>query len=77
MSTYSFLFVVSSLCSMSPWTVKDSIIDLIAAYYAFDISYPKSLSAILFFQHFVMGIKDQQTIPIATAKLIGNLNKLG
>lgn len=58
-------------------TVKDSIIDLIAAYYAFNISYPKSLGAILlFFQHFVMGIKDQQTIPIATSKLIGNLNKL-
>ena len=37
-------------------TVKDAVIDLIAAYYVFDIAYPKCSNAmLLFIQHFVFG----------------------
>ena len=42
-------------------SIKDSLIDLIATYYAFDISYPKCLNSVLiFFQHFIFNFKDQQ-----------------
>lgn len=58
-------------------SVKDAIIDLIATYYVFDIAYPKPLNAVLlFFQHHVFQIKDDQPIPGATAKLVDNLQKL-
>ena len=58
-------------------SLKDSIIDLIAVYFIFNIAYPKYLDAILlFFQHFVFKIKDQQRLPNSTVKLIGNLQKI-
>lgn len=58
-------------------SIKDSIIDLISIYYIFDISYPKCLnSVLLFFQHYVFNLKDQQPLPNATAKLVTNLQKL-
>ena len=41
-----------------------AIIDLIAAYYVFDITYPKGVDGILlFFPHFVFGIRDKQLHP--------------
>lgn len=58
-------------------SIKDSLIDLIATYYVFDISYPKCLnSVLLFFQHFVFNLKDQQPLPNATTKLVTNLQKI-
>ena len=58
-------------------TVKDSIVDLIGTYFVFDITYPKPLSAILlFFQHFVFNLKDSQTLPMATSKMVSNLSKI-
>ena len=57
--------------------VKDAIIDLIAAYYVFDITYPKGVDGILlFFQHLVFGLRDKQVIPLPALKLISNLNKV-
>ena len=56
---------------------KSSMIDLIATYYTFDLSYPKCVDSVLiFFQHFIFGLKDQQRLPNATSKLIANLQKL-
>ena len=58
-------------------SIKDSLIDLIATYYVFDISYPKCLNSVLmFFQHFIFRLKDQQHLPNATSKLIANLQKI-
>jgi len=58
-------------------TVRDAIIDLLAAYFTFDIAYPKNISAmLLFFQHIVFEIKDKQVLPAAAAKLVSNLNRL-
>ena len=58
-------------------TIQDGLIDLFATYFTFDITYPKGVSGILLFlQHFVLGLKDQQTIPSSTSKLIANLSKL-
>ena len=55
-------------------TMRDAVLDLVASYFVFDISYPKSLSAILIFiQHEIFGMGDSQSIPIAAAKLMGNI----
>ena len=58
-------------------TIKDGLIDLMAIYFNFDITFPKYASAILFFQHFVFGLKDEQPLPATTSKLITNLQKVG
>ena len=52
---------------------KDSLIDLMAAYHVFNIAYPKPLApSLIFFQHYVFGLKDEQEVPIATAKLVNS-----
>lgn len=62
---------------MESKSIKDSLLDLIATYFVFDIAYPKFISAILlFFQHFVINLCDQQPIPSTVSKLAGNLQKL-
>ena len=58
-------------------TMRDAMLDLVVSYFVFDISYPKSLSAILIFiQHQIFGMGDSQSIPMAAAKLMGNIKKL-
>ena len=58
-------------------TVKDVIIDLISTYFVYDITYPKPLTAIfLFLQHYIFKLMDDQPLPPAASKLIGNLKKL-
>ena len=58
-------------------SVKDVIVDLIATYFVYDIAYPKHLNAIfLFLQHYVFKLIDDQPLPPATLKLVGNLKKL-
>ena len=62
---------------MESKTIRDALLDLLAAYFTFDIAYPKGISGILIFlQHFVLGLEDQQVIPSMTSKLISNLSKL-
>ena len=52
-------------------TIMDAITNLIATTLS---SYPKSTSPVLiFFQHFVFGIADKQSIPPALVKLVGSL----
>ena len=58
-------------------SMRDAVLDLMASYFVFDISYPRSLSAILIFiQHEIFRITDSQSIPMAAAKLMGNFKKL-
>ena len=58
-------------------SMRDAILDLMASYFVFDISYSKSLNAILIFiQHEIFGLIDSQIIPMAAGKLMGNLKKL-
>ena len=58
-------------------TMRDTVLDLVVSYFVFDISYSKSLSAILIFiQHQIFGMGDSQSIPMAAAKLMGNIKKL-
>ena len=58
-------------------SLKDALLDLVVTYYVYDISYPKPLNAFLiFFQHFVFGMKDQQNVHFSASKLWQNLSKL-
>ena len=44
--------------------IKGSILDLIGAYFTFDISYPKKLyPVLLFIQHVMLNIVDKQRVP--------------
>jgi len=53
------------------------VLDLIASYFVFDVSYPKGTgAALIFIQHKVLGLEDKQSIPLAAARLMGNYNML-
>jgi len=55
-------------------SLRESIVNLIAAYFVFSIVYPKGVDVILlFFQHYVFKMKDSQRLPNAAVQLIGNL----
>ena len=57
--------------------MRDAIIDLMATYYVFHMAYPKTISAVmLFFQHSVFKLLDNQALPGTTSKLVSNLSKL-
>ena len=63
---------------VSSKSVIDGMLDLMAIYFSFDITYPKSTSSVLLFiQHFVFDLKDEQLLPPATVKLVSNLEKIG
>ena len=54
-----------------------AMLDMMSAFYVFDVSYPRSLHAMLIFiQHHVFGLEDQQTVPSTVKTLITNLQKL-
>ena len=56
--------------------IKEATFQLIATYFVCDIKYPKPLLPILvFLQHHIVQLKDEQLIPPATVKLLGNLEK--
>ena len=64
----------SSVRNLESKSLRDAFIDLIAAYYVFDIAYPKSVAgAMLLFQHYVFNLKDQQQPPSCLCKLVHNL----
>ena len=52
----------------------DAILDVICAYYVFDIAYPCSVVGIfLFFQQNVFGLKDSQKPPPCLSKSLQNI----
>lgn len=58
-------------------SLRDAIVDLVAAYYVFDMAYPKGAGGILyFFQQYVFNIKDSSPLPTCTVKLVNNLSKV-
>ena len=59
-------------------TVKDAIIDLIAAllYMCLTSLIPRVLMAFYFFFNTVFGLRDKQVVPLPALKLISNLNKV-
>ena len=58
-------------------SLKDAIIDLFATYLVYDVAYPKSLKSILiFFQHYIFNLKDDQQTPPTTLKLFKSLKNI-
>ena len=50
---------------------------LIAAYFTFNMEYPKPLQSVLVFvQHFLLGIKDEQTVAHSATRLLSSLEKI-
>ena len=58
-------------------SLLDAIIDMIACYYVFDISYPKGVQgALVFFEHCVFSMKSSQPLPLCAQKLVTSLSKV-
>ena len=58
-------------------SVQDGLMDLMAVYFTFDITFPKHANAILLFiQHYIFKLVDDQPLPPATSKLVSNLEKM-
>jgi len=54
-------------------SLRDTFVDIIAACYCFNISYPNcSMGLYLFFQQYVFSVKDSQVPPLCLAKLLKN-----
>ena len=58
-------------------SLVDAVVDLIACYYVFDISYPKGVQGILvFFEHCVFCMKFPQPLPLCLQKLVTSLKEV-
>lgn len=70
------------ICAENALTTKcksfrDAIIDLIAAYYVYDIKYPSAVCGIfLFVQQSIFKIEDSQKQPQCLVKLLKNLSTI-
>ena len=63
-SAYQFAIACEGQVLLMCEDLQTAIIDLIAVYFSFDMSYPKQLyPVLLFMQHHVCNIKDQQIVP--------------
>ena len=57
--------------------MRGAVIDMFAAYFAFDIAYPKQLYPVfIFIQHQMLGITDNQPIPNIVQITLASMNKL-
>ena len=76
-STIQYFICAEQTVYLEAKTLMDAITDLVATYFVFNISYPRSTCpALIFFQHFVFGLTDKQGVPPATVKLVGSLQKI-
>ena len=58
-------------------SIKDALLDLLSTYFVFDIVYPKNLrNVLLFIQHFVFDLPDEQPVSSSLSTFITNLRKL-
>ena len=73
--TMHYHIYIESDCLLSTNTLGDALADLICTYFVFDIAYPKSeYDLLIFFQHFVLGLKDNQKIPPSVSSLCSSLS---
>ena len=72
--TVQYHIYIESECLLSTHTLGDALADLICTYFVFDVAYPKSVYALLiFYQHFVLGLKDNQKVPASVSALCSSL----
>jgi len=56
--------------------LMDALINMICAYFVFDIEYPKSMYATLIFvQRYILGIADKQRIPDVVTRVLTSLDQ--
>ena len=74
-TTYDITVEGSSLAQSTD--LNTAWIDLFSAYFVFNIAYPLAIVLILiFFQHYVFGLKDRQKIPVSVATAVGTMCRL-
>lgn len=67
MDYYIYIKSEHLLCADS---LADALADLICVYFVFSIAYPKNLyPALIFLQHFVLGVKDSQQVSSSVSSL--------
>lgn len=61
-----FIVVEGQLLTAAMTTIRSAVLALIATYFAFNMAYPSGIYPVLIFlQHYLLDIKDKQTIPNA------------
>ena len=74
-SSLQFFVVTERIVMDESENLTEALLDPISAYFAFNIEYPKPLYPVfLFIQHYIMDIKDNQTIPPALTRVLSALN---
>ena len=72
-----FLLVAERKALTSTDNFMEILTALVAAYFTFNIEYPKALYPIfIFLQHFVMELKDCQSVPNALTRVLSSLDRL-
>ncbi len=73
--TYDIVVEGSSLVQSTD--LSTALVDLFGAYFVFDIAYPPELYPVLiFFQHYVFGLKDKQKVPVSVTTTVGTMCRL-
>ena len=68
---------VEGLSLVQSTDLSTALLDLYSAYFVFDIAYPPEiLPVLLFFQHFVFGLKDKQKVPVSVTTTVATLRRL-
>ena len=74
---YQFNVVVERNILPHSGRLTTAILDLFSAYYTFNIMYPRPFYAtMIFIQHFVFGITDNQTVPNLATMVHSSLVKI-
>lgn len=71
------LFVAERNIFDSIKKVSSIVVILIAGYFTFNMSYPRSLyPTLIFMQHFVLEIRDKQAVPCSVTRLLSSLDNI-
>ena len=69
------VFVIVERCVLEAVVASSALYALIAAYFAFNMTYTKPLYPLLIFiQHFLLGVQDKQPIPISLTKILSSVD---
>ena len=74
-TTYDVAVEGSSLVQSTD--LNTALIDLFSAYFVFDIAYPSELLPVLiFFQHYIFGLKDKQKVPVSVTTTVATMRRI-
>ena len=74
-TTYDVIVERSSLFQST--VLRTALVDLFSAYFVFDIAYPPELYPVLiFFQHYVFGLKDKEKVSVSVTTTVGTMRRL-